>query len=172
MANYREMADLQVDVMVSAFACDATRIGTLVWSGPTSTQTFPWLGDFGNNHHLLSHDPNATEALIKIGIWYAEQHAKLIDKLKAVPEPGGGTLFDNTLIFFANSLSDGNAHRKVDLPLILAGGKWAFSTGRYIDFKSQAHGHLLVSLAHAMGVEVASFGQSETGTGPLSGLTA
>jgi hypothetical protein len=170
MANYRELAELQTDLMVAAFACDATRIGTLVWSGPTSTQTFPWLGDFGNNHHLLSHDPNATEALIKIGIWYSEQHARLIDKLKAVPEPGGGTLFDSTLIFFANSLSDGNAHRKVDLPLILAGGKWYFRTGRYVDFKSMPHGHLLVSIAHAMGLELPSFGNADTGTGPLSGL--
>ncbi len=172
MSNYREMADLQVDIMVAAFACDATRVGTLVWSGPTSTQTFPWLGDFGQNHHLLSHDPNATEALIEIGTWYSEQHAKLIAKLKAVPEPGGGTLFDNTLIFFANSLSDGNAHRKIDLPLLLAGGKWHFKTGRYLDFGNKPHGHLLVSLAHAMGVEVPSFGQAETGTGPLTGLEA
>jgi len=170
MANYQEMAELQTDLMVAALACDATRIGSLVWSGPTSTQTFPWLGDFGNNHHLLSHDPGATEQLIKIGIWYSEQHARLIDKLKAVPEPGGGTLFDSTLILFANPLSDGNAHRKVDLPLILAGGKWHFRTGRYLNFGSTPHGHLLVSIAHAMGVEVDAFGNPETGTGPLSGL--
>jgi hypothetical protein len=159
-----------MDVMVAALACDATRIGSLVWSTPASTQTFPWLGDFGNNHHLLSHDASKVEALIQINTWYSEQHAKLIAKLKAVPEAGGGTLFDNTLIFFANPLSDGNAHRKIDLPLMLAGGKWAFKTGRYVDFKSMSHGHLLVSIAHAMGVEVPSFGAPETGTGPLTGL--
>ncbi len=170
MANYQEMAELQTDLMVAALACDATRIGTLVWSGPTSTQTFPWLGDFGNNHHLLSHDPGATEALIQIGTWYSQQHARLIDKLKAIPEPGGGTLFDNTLIFFGNPLSDGNAHRKIDLPLILAGGKWHFKTGRYVNFGSMPHGHLLVSIAHAMGVDVESFGNPETSAGPLSGL--
>ena len=86
------------------------------------------------------------------------------------PEAGGGTLFDNTLIFFGNPLSDGNAHRKIDLPLMLAGGKWAFKTGRYLNFGSQPHGHLLVSIAHAMGVEVESSGAAETGTGPLTGL--
>jgi hypothetical protein len=172
MANYQEMAELQTDLMVAAFACDATRIGSLIWSGPTSTQTFPWLGNFGENHHLLSHNPNATEPLIQISTWYSQQFAKLIDKLKAVPEPGGGTLFDNTLIFFADPLSDGNAHRKIDLPFILAGGKWAFQTGRYLDFKSKPHGQLLVSIAHAMGVEVPSFGDPETGTGTLSGLEA
>ena len=172
MANYREMADLQMDVMVAALACDATRIGTLDWSGPTSTQTFPWLGDFGKNHHLLSHDAAATEPLIQISTWYSEQFAKLIAKLKAVPEPGGGTLFDNTLIFFGNPLSDGNAHRKVDLPLMLAGGKWHFKSGRYVNFGSKPHGQLLVSIAHAMGVEVATFGNAETSMGPLAGLEA
>lgn len=172
MANYQRMADLQTDLMVAAFACDATRIGTLDWSGPTSTQTFPWLGDFGKNHHLLSHDPAATEPLIKISTWYSQQFARLIDKLKAVPEPGGGTLFDSTLIFFGNPLSDGNAHRKIDLPLMLAGGKWYFKTGRYLNFGSKPHGQLLVSIAHAMGVEVASFGRPESGTGPLTGLAA
>ncbi|HVJ16503.1 MAG TPA: DUF1552 domain-containing protein [Polyangiaceae bacterium] len=170
VANYRELAEAQMDVMVAALACDATRVGTLVWSTPASTQTFPWLGDFGNNHHLLSHDASKVEALIQIDTWYSEQHAKLIAKLKAVPEAGGGTLFDNTVVFFANPLGDGNAHRKVDLPLMLAGGKWAFSTGRYLDFKGTPHGHLLVSLAHAMGVEVQSFGAADTGTGPLTGL--
>ncbi|BCD99062.1 DUF1552 domain-containing protein [Marinagarivorans cellulosilyticus] len=170
VANYREMAQLQMDMMVSAFACDATRVGTLIWSGPTSTQPFPWLGDFGNNHHVLSHDPNQIEALIQINTWYSEQHKVLIDKLKSVPEPGGGTLFDNTVIFFANPLSDGNAHRKIDLPLMLAGGKWHFNTGRYIDFESKPHGHLLVSLAHAMGLDIDSFGEPETGTGALNEL--
>jgi hypothetical protein len=170
VANYRELAEAQMDVMVAALACDATRIGSLVWSTPASTQTFPWLGDFGNNHHLLSHDASKVEALIQINTWYSEQHAKLIAKLKAVPEAGGGTLFDSTVIFFGNPLGDGNAHRKVDLPLMVAGGKWAFKTGRYLDFKGTAHGHLLVSLAHAMGVEVPTFGAAETGTGPLTGL--
>lgn len=170
VANYRELADAQMDVMVAALACDATRIGSLVWSTPASTQTFPWLGDFGNNHHLLSHDASKVEALIQIDTWYSEQHARLIEKLKAVPEAGGGTLFDSTLIFFANPLSDGNAHRKIDLPLMLAGGKWAFKTGRYLNFNSMPHGHLLVSIAHAMGVEIESFGAAETGTGPLTGL--
>ncbi len=170
VASYRELADAQMDVMVGAFACDATRVGSLIWSTPASTQTFPWLGNFGNNHHLLSHDASKVEALIQINTWYSQQHAKLIEKLKAVPEAGGGTLFDNTLIFFANPLSDGNAHRKLDLPLMLAGGKWAFKTGRYLDFTSKPHGHLLVSIAHAMGVEVEAFGAAETGTGPLAGL--
>jgi len=170
-ASYQELADMQTDLMVAALSCDATRVGSLVWSTPASTQTFPWLGDFGNNHHLLSHDPGATEPLIQINTWYSEQHAKLIAKLKAVPEAGGGTLFDNTLIFFGNPLGDGGAHRKIDLPLMLAGGKWYFRTGRYVNFGSQPHGHLLVSLAHAMGVEVPAFGAPETGTGPLTGLT-
>jgi hypothetical protein len=172
VANYQQLAEAQMDVMVAALACDATRIGSLVWSTPASTQTFPWLGNFGNNHHLLSHDSTKVEELIQINTWYSEQHAKLIAKLKAVPEAGGGTLFDNTLIFFGNPLGDGNAHRKVDLPLMLAGGKWAFKTGRYLDFKGTPHGHLLVSLAHAMSVEVPSFGAAETGTGPLTGLGA
>jgi hypothetical protein len=170
VANYREVADAQMDVMVAAFACDATRIGSLVWSTPASTQTFPWLGDFGNNHHLLSHDASKVEALIQINTWYSEQHAKLIAKLKAVPEAGGGTLLDNTLVFFGNPLGDGNAHRKVDLPLMLAGGKWAFKTGRYLNFAGKPHGQLLVSIAHAMGVEIPSFGNAASGTGPLTGL--
>ncbi len=170
MVNFREMAELHTDIMVNAFACDATRVGTLIWSGPTSTQPFPWLGDFGENHHVLSHDATQTEALIKINTWYSEQHSKLISKLKSIPEPGGGTLFDNTVIFFANPLSDGNAHRKIDLPFMLAGGKWHFDTGRYVDFVSKPHGHLLVSLANAMGLDIETFGDAETSAGPLSEL--
>jgi hypothetical protein len=170
MDNYREMGEMQTDLMVAALACDATRIGTLVWSGPTSTQTFPWLGNFGNNHHLLSHDAGAVEPLIQINTWYSEQFAKLIAKLKAIPEADGSTLFDNTVIFWASPLGDGNQHRKVDLPLIVAGGRWHYDTGRYLPLNGVPHGQLLVSLAASMGVDVPTFGQPETSNGPIPGL--
>ena len=170
MANFREMGVLQTDLMLKAFACDATRIGTLIWSGPTSTQNFPWLGDFGKNHHLLSHDSGAREPLIQINTWYSEQHAILLDKLKSIPEADGSTLFDNTVVFIASPLGDGNAHRKTDLPFIVAGGKWHFRSGRYLDFDEGPHGQLLVSLAHAMGVDIQTFGQPEFSDGPAPGL--
>jgi hypothetical protein len=65
----------------------------------------------------------------------------------------------------------GTTHSHDNMPFLLGGGTWAFKTGRYLQYKGDSHGNLLVSLLNAMGVPDTTFGNAEFCTGALSGLT-
>lgn len=173
-ANYPEIGRLQIDLLVMAFACDLTRISTLLWSGSTSGQTFPWLG-ITQGHHDISHegDTNATaqRQLTDINRWYAEQLAYLLEKLDSIPE-GDGTMLDNTIVFWGNELSKGNSHSRSNMKFVIAGsGGGYFRTGRFIRPGDVSHNDLLVSFANAMGVETTRFGHRDHCSGPLTSLT-
>ena len=58
--NHRRATRLQFDLLRTAFGCDLTRVGTLLFSGGTSYQAFPWLG-VRRGHHALSHEPDDNE---------------------------------------------------------------------------------------------------------------
>lgn len=182
-SNYPEMTLLQLDILTAALACDRTRVATLLWSGATSGQRFPWLGlpeirdENGNpttSHHAFSHvSDRAHEQLVEINRWYAEQVAYLLAKLDSLPEPNGdGTLLDNTVIFWGNELSDGERHSRRDMKFVLAGGGGGyFDTGRYLTFDDDdRHNDLLVSIANAMGHGIDTFGDPDFCNGPLEVL--
>jgi hypothetical protein len=74
---------------------------------------------------------------------------------------------------WGNELSLGNSHSHTEIPFMLlgsAGGR--LRTGRYLQFGSQPHNRLLVSLLQVMGVDATTFGHRDFGGGgPLAGLT-
>lgn len=172
--NYPTVSRLQMDLLVSAMACDQTRVATFMWNRSTSLQTFPWLG-FNDPHHDLSHagDSNteAQDKLIAINQFYAGELAYLLERLAAVPE-GDGTMLDHTLVVWGNELAKGNSHGVDPVPLVLAGGAQGFfRMGRNLTYDSVPNNRLLVSLCHYMGLEDQStFGNLDDGAGPLPDL--
>jgi len=173
-ANHEAVGQLQMDLMVAAMACDITRVSSLQWTTSVGNTTFGQLG-LSEGHHELSHhpteDPVSQAALIKIDNFYAKQLAYLITKMKTIQE-GSGTMFDNTAILWCNELAVGNAHSHDNMHYVLAGScGGAFKTGRFLNFKGDHHNNLLLSLCHAMDVDLSSFGNPAYCTGVLPGLT-
>lgn len=89
------------------------------------------------------------------------------------PEPGGtGSMLDNTTIMWVNELGQGNSHTHNDKPYLLVGGGLGFKMGRSLKYKQIAHNRLLLSMAHAFGNDLKSFGRKNyCGDGPLGDLT-
>ncbi len=174
-ALYPDIGRAQTDLLVAALACDQTRVATLQWSHGQSEVGHPWLGgSAGSTHHGLSHsaEPHHIDALIDVNRWYAEQLAYLIAELKAVPE-GDGTLFDHTLILWANEMGEGRSHDYNRTPWLLAGSCCnAVSTGQHLDFGDEPHGRVLVTVLGAMGLPDQTFGIPEFSAGPLPGVLA
>lgn len=163
----------QMDLLAAAFACDQTRVASLMWSRGGSYVTYPWLG-IAEAHHDLGHhaddDADANAKLTAINRWYAEQLAYLAGALAVIPE-GDGTVLDHTVILWCNELSKPNVHSRRDMPFVLLGGAaGAFRTGRYLRYPGVAHNDLLVSILHAFGADVTTFGDPRFCTGPLPGL--
>lgn len=182
------LAKLQTDLLVMALACDLTRVGTLQLGRAGAGHRFNWLGpefaidpEIGptcqaKGIHALAHrenDPTSRAKLVRIHTWYAEQLAYLVDQLAAIPE-GGGSMLDNTLVVWLNELGTGGDHGHERTPWVIAGNAGRhFETGRVVSFPGEPHNRLLLSLAHAMGVEDDTFGDPDyCKSGPLTGLTA
>jgi len=171
--NHPLMSQLQLDLLAMAFACDMTRVATVLYGGATSGQTFNWLG-ITESHHSLSHeaDSNASAQndLEEINNWYAQQIAYFLGKLDAIPE-GDGTMLDNTVVLWGSELAKGNNHSRRGMDFLIAGGGGGYlDTGRLVDIEGRQHNDLLVTIANACGVEIDRWGHSGYTEGALSQL--
>ena len=170
-----ELSKLQIDLMVSSFVADSTRIATLQYTNSVGQARMSWLG-IKEGQHDLSHEPDsnkeAQEKLTKINRWYCEQLAYLCKRLAETPENDGtGNMLDNTTVVWTNELGQGNSHTLENIPFVLVGNGLDFKMGRSVKFNSLPHNRLLMSLAHGMGHPIKRFGNGDfCGDGPLPGL--
>jgi hypothetical protein len=167
--DFRARVRAMADVMVLAFRCDVTRVITFMQANAGSNQTYPWLG-VGDGHHQISHhqgNPANHAALQAIDTWEVEQFAYLLEQLAAIAEPGGSVL-DSSLVFFSSEIEDGDAHRHLNLPILLAGrAGGAVQPGRHLRWSSeQKLADLFLTILSAYGIQRSSFGLD--GTAPLS----
>lgn len=174
--NFGAVGRAQTDLLVTALACDMTRVASLQWSHTVSPTVFSWLG-LSLGHHELSHieDSNAAGVadFIATERWFAEQFRYLVDRLAALPEPGGdGRMLDHSIVVWCKELGDGRLHDCISVPFVIAGGGGGLVPGRYLRYDAEPHTKLLVSLCRAMGVDIDVFGTADHGTGPLEGLFA
>jgi hypothetical protein len=186
---YPVIADLQVDIMAIALACDATRVATLQFDRGSGGPTFRWDGmDHEYNHHKLSHgkvrddcfgtstangcaDVSGYEdMLFDIDVWHQNRLLRLLQKLDAYKEADGKSVLDNSVILYTNELSDGRGHSFIDLPYVLAGScAGTFKQNEYVqlgagnssDDQRAPHNKLLNTLVNAMGIESDWFGVPE-----------
>lgn len=168
--DFQALGKAQMDLLVMALTCDLTRVITLQWSTAESTVFFKSLAATGE-HHLMSHDVKTyRNDLIKIGTWYAQQYAYLLDGLKSHNDAAGGTLLDSSVVLWANELSDGDTHNRRDLGWIIAGkGNGAIKTGRSVKYTNATTNQLFASLMTMFGQPTTTFGASQY-SGTLSGL--
>ncbi len=174
--NIPEVFRLFSDLLVSAFSCGQTHVGSLQWTR-SGGQSYPFLNV--NAHHNAAHEPYGTpgnEECIVVNTWFSEQLAYLLQSLKDMPDPSGdGTLLDHTLVVSGNELGEGNNHSHNNIPFVMAGNLGGhFKMGRYLDYsgegnKGYSHSRLLVSVQQAFGIESDSFG--DYSQGPLPRLT-
>ncbi|MGL4421262.1 MAG: DUF1552 domain-containing protein [Gemmataceae bacterium] len=171
-----QISKMQIDLMVSSFVADMTRVATLQYTNSVGMAKMRWLG-IEEGHHELSHEPDnnkkAQEKLTNINTWFAEQLAYLAKRLAETSEPGGpGSMLDNTLIVWTNELGQGNSHTLDNIPFVLVGGGMNFKMGRALQYKREPHNRLLLSLAHGFGHHLTTFGNPDySKAGPLTNLT-
>ena len=150
------------DLLVVAFQADITRIATLLYSREGSNRAYPALG-FTDGHHPITHHrniPELVEKVTRINCHHLEQFAYFISKLKALKE-GDGTLLDHCMIVYGSSISDGNVHSHVDLPVIMLGrGNGSIKPGRHIVYSETPMTNLFLTLLDRMGVPTERLGDS------------
>ena len=186
--NHTEYLRTMFDVITLAFWSDATRVCTFMLDHGQSNRYFNFIDGVQGTWHALSHWKDASgntedddgvtswnspeekrNQYNAVSRWHHEQVAYFLGRLKAIQEPNGGTLLDNSMILYGSSLSDGHEHSSKDLPLLLAGrGGQSIDSGRHLVFpddKSASGLHL--SILQRLGVDIAEFGETDA---PMSEL--
>ena len=157
-----------MDLITAALSCGLTRVVTLaLGDGEDYNIYFPWLGitgkgiEFPTRHkHDIAHRPGENNIdKINTEKWFMSKFARLLDNLSGVPE-GNGTMLDNTVVLWLNSMNSGYSHTVLKLPTIVAAGaNMGIRTGgRLLELGSVAHNKLLASLANSVGVPMDSWG--------------
>lgn len=169
--DVRDHSRVMIDLMVLALQCDLTRVASFMLGNGRSKRAFEFLG-IRSAYHNISHHGGNKESIRQINAikrWEVEQFAYLIERMKSVQE-AGGTLLDNSLVYFGSEISEPNEHYYHDLPVVLAGRAGGqIKPGRHIRYaEERSTGNLFVSMLATVGVDVPSFGD---GMGPLEGLT-
>jgi hypothetical protein len=164
-----------VDLLATAIACDLTRVSSMQWDMTTGNSVYSWLG-VSRGHHDMSHDgddrADTVAELTKIHTFYTEHLARLVTRLKAIPE-GNGTALDNTLILHATDLGRGNnghtGTNKYHMLLGHAGGALK-NGGRVLRYTGDANNKLFVSILNMFDVPATTFGNASLSSGPLARL--
>ncbi len=158
----KDFVHIMMDLMVAAFQADQTRVFTM---------RMPGVGVMTENGHPkdghgASHFDGPWNDARQQG--YARMIAYLIDKMKAVKEADGSTLFDNSIIVFGSSIRA--QHKLVNTPCLVAGhGGGGMKQGMHYQFESKqtALANLWLSILQHAGVKTDRFADSE---GPITGL--
>jgi hypothetical protein len=123
--EYRRYQRLMFDVIALALQTDSTRVISYMarMDGQDGTGAWRELGNPYNYHEMTHHgeDPDKLKWFTKADIWYMEEWAYFLGKLKSAKE-GDGTLLDHTLVAYGSSGGAINAHNNHHLPTMIAGG--------------------------------------------------
>jgi len=126
-SDHGEYMRLMMDMIVLAFQSGATRVCTFMLDHGQSNRYFNFVSGVHGTWHALSHYKNASgrtqdddgvtswdsveqkrTMFAEVIRWHHQQVAYLLGRMKAIREPDGGTLLDNSMIVYGASLGDGN----------------------------------------------------------------
>ena len=177
LESYNDSFEAIASMITAALSCDLTRVITLNVDEIPLDHIKP--GHGGSLHFDFAHDayvnPEAAEVMTEFGLRHAQQLARLLELLDAVPE-AGGSLLDNTLVAWVTELGD-PAHGYDRYSAVLAGGAglrhgsyhhhpsilpyeaWSWDGG--ITEVGPPHQRLLTTICRAMGLDRDSFGQQQ-----------
>jgi hypothetical protein len=163
-SNRVKVAEFMLELTALAFACDATRTGTLQIGEGNDQTRYTVDGVLQNTFHRISHRvdsdgsdgpaiPNADMLHHKIDRIFAGLFKFFLDKLDSYPGPNGGTLLDDSVVLWTNDLANGPPHSTQNVPQILAGSAAGYlKTGNYIDAGNVTHNKLFNTIINAVGI--------------------
>ena len=165
-----ERAQFMVDSVAMAFACDITRVATVVLTNTCqgALDMGPLIGTSSITAHDLTHFPgtgtNRAVSLAKGVAWHVRQLARLVTKLRNIPETDGSSVLDHTAIVmvFEGAADEmvGYAHRTEAMPVLIAGRAGGLKGGQHILGNGRHPAQVLLSAMNAVGV-----------AGPLGAIT-
>jgi hypothetical protein len=141
----------QAAVLAAAIACGQTRVASYVLSVPYEP-IHTYSHDFGKN---IEHADMQKEL--------AGHLAYFMTLLDQMPDVNGGSVLDNTLIYWGNEYgenSGGDPHRPDNMTAMIAGATSKLQLGYYVDYRktgSVPFNNFMVTLANVMGLSSSDY---------------
>jgi hypothetical protein len=169
-------ANVMIDLIVMALACDRARVVSFMLDDArsdfpynfvpkrhfTSTGSTPVAGNVTASPIVAANTDTDPDPWSTIDWWFASKASALCQKLAALPDGGGATLLDNTVVWFGSGQQ--GETMPADLPvLFVGGGGGSLRTNRCVSFAphQRLSNVYLTFLRNVFGVmDEASFGDS------------
>ncbi|MDZ4401728.1 DUF1552 domain-containing protein [Prosthecobacter sp.] len=153
----RDEIKLMYDLIVAALQTDATRV--ITYRQPVGTL----INSLGLKiaPHDMSHytTGDRLEASQRRDVTQSELLAGLLDKLKAVKEPDGTSLFDHTALAYGSNIR--TSHYLDNCPTILAGGGARLKLGQHLVLpRNTPLCNAWLTMLHGLGIEAERHGDS------------
>jgi hypothetical protein len=169
-------ANLMVDLLVMALSCDAAHVASFMLDDARSDFVYSFLPQ----RHFTPAGSTATTSMVSgspIGLenagsandgwatlnwWYVSKLARLCQQMAALPDADGGTLLDNSVVWFGSGQQGENGAG--NLPVLYVGkGGGALKTNLSLDFASASQrlsNVYLTFLRNVFGLPDTQFGDS------------
>jgi len=166
--SFQEHATLMMDLMVTAFQADLTRVFSFKLARDASSRLYPESGVEEGFHPCSHHQENEEKIRLyqKINTYHVTVVRHLLERLQAIHE-GDRTLLDKSLIIYGSPMGDSNLHNHRRLPLFLAGhANGRLKGGVHIAAPEDSPmANVWLAALQMLGVEIDRFGDSSA---PLS----
>lgn len=160
---------LYADLITAAFACDRTRVVSLML-GYSGIHQEGFKGHSQSWHDNVAHRATTNPLFQDYLAFFADRVAYLAKALDAVKE-GDGTMLDHTLIVWSVETGINHSHSPKDVPYLLIGGRaLGIDTGQFLTFPAtRPHPELLTAICNAYGLPIKGIGNLPT-CGPMPGV--
>ena len=160
--------DLMWDLMALAIKNDTCRVFSLTI--PLGGAALMLNGSLmPSSYHNLSHHgmkQEKVDPLVAIETEHMKGAARFMQALKETSDTDGGNMLDNTTLLLGSAMADASKHRRVDYPLMIAGGGYKhqrhLDCGEGLTYKNEMACDLYVSVLQHLGFERDSFATSKS----------
>jgi hypothetical protein len=171
-----QLMDQQIDLLLTALACNVSASGALFYDGSHGGQSLRFLGPGATGFHNMNHG-NLSNVLLGMNRFYVEKFARIVTRAKAIPMPDGKNFLDHLVVHWCGEFGGVGDHVPANLPVLMAGkGGGYFKTGQLINYpfaQNKLHGQLLTNIRDAAGfVSATPFGQTGYTGSPLTEVKA
>lgn len=117
-------SELMSDLISYAFACDLTRVATMLFIEGAAEPSLSEIPGNENSWHQYSHSPNGWDvggAFDNGQLFMMDRWAYFLNKMKNTIEFDGTNLLDNMMCLLSSDASDGSVHAITRQPMVIAG---------------------------------------------------
>jgi hypothetical protein len=167
----KERARVFGDLVHLAFACDLTRVATLMYSMPQSHMSAGPVtgGRYTIDLHELGHSIRTAEAVASGMVWQVEAFARLVKNLQDTPE-GAGNMLDNAALLLLNEAGHGNnyeetpiernaTHSTENMACLIAGRAGGLKPGKHIVTNKAHPAQVTIAAMKAVGLATDTLGE-------------